>query len=156
MKWRRHLRDFSGAAGASFAATVADGLVYLALLWTLVESGTIRVGVAAALGAVLGGTVHYSLNRFVVFRRFHAPITRSAATYFPMSWLAAVFHGLFTEVFSGMVEPELAWFGSKGVIWVLWTYPMSRYVVFGGVGASDSGDETGPHDPRPGPDNRRR
>ena len=146
MKWRRHLLDFSGAAVASFTATASDGVVYLLLLWTLVDSGTLGVGVAAALGALVGGAVHYTLNRFWVFRRFHAPIAQSALKYFPMSWLAAVLHGFATEGFTQLVDPEVAWFCSKGIIWIAWTYPMSRFVVFGGLGsrgredASDDGE----------------
>ncbi|MFB6352078.1 MAG: GtrA family protein, partial [Bradymonadaceae bacterium] len=134
MKWRRHLLDFSGAAVASFSATVTDGIIYMILLWTLVDRGTLSVGVAAGCGAVVGGIVHYLLNRFWVFRRFHAPIAQSALTYFPMSWLAAVLHGLATEGFTQWVDPKLAWFCSKGIIWIAWTYPMSRFVVFGGIG----------------------
>jgi putative flippase GtrA len=144
MTWREHLSDIWGAAGASFIATASDALVYMVLLWTLVESGTISVGIAAGCGALFGGLVHYSLSRFVVFRRFQAPVFRSAATYFPMSWLAAVLHGFATGGFSGLIDPKLAWFCSKGLIWMFWTYPMSRYVVFGGVGASngDNGNES--------------
>lgn len=149
MTWREHLYDTWGAAGASFIATASDALLYMMLLWTLVESRTLSIGIAAGLGALIGGIVHYSLSRFVVFRRFQAPIFRSAATYFPMSWLAAVLHGFATEGFSGLIDPKLAWFCSKGVIWLFWTYPMSRYVVFGGVGAGNGQEGSESDDSRP-------
>jgi len=137
LTWRRHLLDFSGSAVASFVATASDGAIYMLLLWTQVERGVFGVGVAAAIAAVVGGIIHYALNRFWVFRRFHAPIAQSTLTYFPMSWLAAVLHGLATEGLTQLFDPKLAWFVSKGVIWVAWTYPMSRFVVFGGIGRRD-------------------
>lgn len=139
MTWRRHVLDFSGAAVASFAATASDGVLYLALLWTVVERGSLSVGVAAACAALVGGVIHYVLNRFWVFRRFQASIAQSTLTYFPMSWLAAVLHGFGTEGFTQFLDPKLAWFCSKGIIWIAWTYPMSRFVVFGGIGSR--GDE---------------
>ena len=145
MKWRRHLLDFTGAAGASFAATMTDGVIYVILLSTLVANDAIGIGVAAGCGALVGGTVHYVLNRFWVFRRFHAPVTQSALTYFPMSWLAAVLHGLATEMFAQWFDPKLAWFCSKGAIWIAWTYPMSRYVVFGGIGSRNAEEPSGDH-----------
>ena len=146
MTWRRHLLDFSGAAGASFAATATDGVVYVALLSTLVERDVLGIGVAAGCGALVGGAIHYVLNRFWVFRRFHAPVAQSALTYFPMSWLAALFHGLATEAFTLWFDPKLAWFCSKGVIWIAWTYPMSRYVVFGGFGSRSADEPSGNED----------
>ena len=143
--WQQHLRDFWGASAASFLATAADGLLYLALLWTLVEAQFFGIGVAAAVGAVVGGFIHYGLSRFWVFRRFQAPLVQSAATYFAMSWLAALIHGVLTQWLAAGFDPKLAWFLSKGIVWVGWTYPMSRWVVFGGIG---TGDRQPPEDSR--------
>mgnify|MGYP006304224973 CR=1 FL=1 len=137
--WLQHVRDFAGASLASFLATVADGLLYALLIWLFGAETPQQVGVAAAAGALLGGVIHYSLSRFWVFERFGAPVLRSAVTYFAMSWLAAAIHGVLTGWLSTRLGESWAWFGSKGVVWVLWTYPMSRYVVFGGLGADQSG-----------------
>lgn len=132
--WRTHLRDFWGASIASFLATATDGLIYLVLLWTLVAGDLFGIGVAAGLGALVGGFVHYGLSRWWVFRRFRAPLVQSAATYFAMSWLAALIHGLLTQWLAAGLDPKVAWFVSKGIVWIGWTYPMSRWVVFGGIG----------------------
>lgn len=133
--WRRTWRDVAGASGASALATTLDGLLYAILVATWVERGVVGVGVAAGLGAVLGGVVHWSLSRFWVFRRFEAPVARSAVGYFAMSWLAALFHGLLTQWGSARLGNAVAWFVSKGIVWVAWTYPASRYLIFGGVGS---------------------
>jgi hypothetical protein len=135
----QHLQDFAGASLASFLATVADGLLYALLIWLIGGDTPTDVGIAAALGALLGGVIHYSLSRFWVFERFDAPLARSAVTYFAMSWLAAAIHGVLTGWLSTLVGESWAWFGSKAVVWVFWTYPMSRYVVFGGLGADQDG-----------------
>lgn len=136
----RHVKDVVGSSVASFLATAVDGLLFAALtMWVFDGSGR-SVGGAAAIGAVAGGGVHYSLSRFWVFRRFGASLLRSAVIYFAMSWAAAAAHGLLTGWMSGRFGAGIAWFISKGLVWALWTYPMSRYVVFGGVGASE-GDE---------------
>lgn len=141
---KRHLLDLGGASLASVAATLIDALVYSILLWTLVRNGVFAVGVAAAIAALFGGAVHFVLNRFWVFGRFDAPLKQSAATYFVVSWLGALAHGTFTTILVGamgtVAGASVGWVISKGVIWLFWTYPLSRYVVFGGLGARDKKD----------------
>lgn len=135
---KRHLMDLSGSSVASAAATAVDGLIYVALVATLVESYSMTIGVAAATGAFVGGIVHYTLSRFWVFERFSASLMQSAVTYFTMSWLAAAAHGALTSYLVEALGPSIGWFASKGIVWFCWTYPLSRYVVFGGLGAADS------------------
>ncbi|QDG50907.1 hypothetical protein FIV42_09225 [Persicimonas caeni] len=136
--WKRHLLDLSGASVASATATAVDGIIYAVLLWTFVEWGDISVGMAAGLGAFVGGLIHYSMSRFWVFERFQAPLKQSAVAYFAMSWLAAAFHGTLTQSFVEYLGPSVGWFASKGLVWVFWIYPLSRYVVFGGLGANSA------------------
>ena len=136
--WKRHVRDLSGASVASAAATATDGVVYVFLSWTLVASGSLTVELAAGLGAVVGGVIHYALSRFWVFQRFGAPLKQSATAYFAMSWLAAAFHGVLTGQLVEILGPSLGWFASKGVIWLAWTFPVSRWIVFGGLGAEEA------------------
>lgn len=137
--WKRHILDLSGSSLASLAATAVDGIIYAILLWTLVDDASISVGMAAGIGAFIGGGVHYVLSRFWVFERFDAPLKQSAVTYFAMSWLAAAFHGTLTQMLVDSLGPSVGWMLSKGLVWLLWTYPLSRYVVFGGIGARSSG-----------------
>jgi hypothetical protein len=133
--------DVSGSSVASFVATASDGLVYAAFVHTLVAWGLLSVGVSAGLAAVVGGVIHYSMCRFWVFRRFDASLRWSALTYFAMSGSAAVGHGLLTEWLAGSVGAGWGWGASKGLIWILWTYPLSRYVVFGGLAGKDAEEE---------------
>ena len=130
MGLRRHLLDFSGLSLASVAATACDAAVYTVLLLTLVRTDILAVGPAAFLGALVGGFVHYGLCRFWVFRRFEASIASSLLLYLVMSWLAALGHGFLTHWLSIHVGVVVGWLISKCVLWVLWTYPLSRYVVF--------------------------
>lgn len=142
---KRHLRDLGGASLASGAATLVDALVYSILLWTFGRSGALSVGVAAAFAALFGGVVHFVLSRFWVFGRFEAPLKQSAVTYFVVSWLGALAHGAFTTILVGamgtVVGASVGWVISKGLIWLFWTYPLSRYVVFGGLGARHTKSE---------------
>jgi len=142
---KRHLLDLGGASLASVAATLIDALVYFVLLWTVVRNANVSVGMAAAGAALFGGVVHFVLSRFWVFGRFDAPLKQSAATYFIVSWLAALAHGGFTTLLVGVMGTvagaSLGWLISKGLIWLFWTYPLSRYVVFGGLGARNRKSE---------------
>jgi hypothetical protein len=135
-EWKQHLADFTGASAASFVATLFDGLVF----WLLVASGLFNfgvgqfwVGVAAFAAALIGGAIHYGLSRFWVFRRFAAPLVGSAVLYIGMSWSAAVLHGALTGWWSGFLGAGWAWFASKALLWLSWTYPLSRWLIFGGV-----------------------
>jgi putative flippase GtrA len=125
--------DLSGSSVASLVATAGDGIVYATLVHTLVAWQTLSLGLSAGLAAIIGGVIHYAMCRFWVFRRFRASFGWSAATYFAMSGLAAVGHGFLTAWLADYIGAGFGWGLSKGVIWVFWTYPASRYVVFGGM-----------------------
>lgn len=135
--WKRHLIDISGASAASLLATAADGAIYIVLLRTLVAAESISVGLAAGLAALVGGVVHFALNRYWVFARFDTSFKQSALSYFAVSWLAALFHGLLTAFWVSVLGQSMGqsggWAFSKLLIWLLWIYPMTRYVVFGGI-----------------------
>ena len=133
--------DVSGSTVASFVATASDGLVYAILIYTFVAWQMLSVGVSAGLAAMVGGVIHYSMCLFWVFRRFDASLHWSALTYFAMSGMAAVGHGFMTEWLAGALGAGYGWGLSKGIIWVVWTYPLSRYVVFGGLAGKQSDEE---------------
>jgi hypothetical protein len=139
--FRRHLLDVSGSSIASFVATAGDGLVYALLVQTLVAWQMLTLGWSAGLAAIVGGLMHYAMCRFWVFRRFDASFRWSAATYFLMSGLAAVGHGFLTEWLATFIGAGFGWGLSKGVIWVAWTYPASRYIVFGGMAGEEAKEE---------------
>lgn len=129
MSVRSHLADFSGVAIASFIATAADGTLFAALT----QGGGVYAGVAAFVAAVFGGAIHFSACRFVVFKRFEAPVQQSLPRYVLMSGAAAVIHSGFVTLLTGMATALVAWFISKGLVYVLWSYPLSRYFVFDGT-----------------------
>ncbi len=130
MGLRRHLLDFSGTSAASVVATTTDAVIYTVLLVTVVRSDILAIGYAAAIGAAIGGLVHYGLCRFWVFRRFQASIPASLAAYLAMSWMAAIGHGALTHWLAGSTGVVMSWLISKCVFWIFWTYPLSRFVVF--------------------------
>jgi putative flippase GtrA len=145
--FRRHLLDISGSTAASLAATGCDGIVYALLVHTLVGWKMLSLGVSAGLAAIVGGVIHYILCRFWVFRRFDASLRWSAVTYFVMSGLAAVGHGFLTEWLAGFIGAGFGWALSKAILWALWTYPASRYVVFGGMAGQQPDEEALDADP---------
>lgn len=128
----QHFRDFGGAAGASAVATAADGLLFAALIALGPLFGEYSVGISATFGAALGAVINYSLCRFLVFRRFDAPIVQSASLYIFMSVVAGVAQGIGTEVIASFYSAGIAWFATKAIIYVFFTYPFARYVVFRG------------------------
>ena len=130
MRLQQHVSDISGMLVASVLATASDAMVYAILILFVVSADVFTVGVAATVGAVVGGAIHYSLCRFWVFRRFGAPLPSSLALYLAMSWLAAAGHGMLTQWLSGYSDVVIGWLVSKSVFWILWTYPLSRFVVF--------------------------
>jgi hypothetical protein len=128
----REVRDVAESSVASALATGSDALVFAGLMTFLVPPLT--AGWSAGLAALVGGVIHFGLSRWWVFRRFDAPVPRAAVLYFAMSWAAAAGHGLLVGSLTAWLAPGWAWILSKGVLWVGWTYPMSRLVVFNGDG----------------------
>ena len=135
----REVRDVAESSVASAVATGSDALVFAGLMTLLVPPLT--AGWSAALAALVGGVIHFGLSRWWVFRRFDAPVARSAFLYFGMSWAAAAAHGLLVGYLTASLAPGWAWILSKGVLWVGWTYPMSRLVVFNAAGDGSGSDE---------------
>ena len=125
MSVKTHVLDFSGVAVASIVATALDGLVFAALLavgWTH--------GWAALVAAVFGGIVHYSACRLIVFRRFATPVAQSLPRYVAMSGSAALTHAGVVSMLGTLLAAGVAWGVSKALVYVAWTYPLSRYFVF--------------------------
>lgn len=131
VRWRQLFEDLSKTTIASIIATAADGVVF-ALLSHDVILGQLKwgVGVAAALAAIVGGIIHYSLCRSWVYGRFGASHRHALPRYVLMSGSAALLHGGLVQLLSGLMLDGLAWGASKVLIYLMWTFPLSRYVVF--------------------------
>lgn len=125
-----HLRDLSGTALASLIATGFDGLVF-ALAAALSGASSDRATAACvALGALVGGLTHFIICRRWVFQRFDAPLAQSAPRYALMSLSAGLLHTGLTTLLANLLLLQLAWGLSKLLVYLGWTYPLSRYVVF--------------------------
>ncbi|MFU8802174.1 MAG: GtrA family protein [Bradymonadaceae bacterium] len=131
-KPKRHLLDLSTASVASFFATAVDGILFAQLLvWARAYAMSDVIGIAAATAAMLGGVTHFILCRYWVFQRYDKPLRESIIAYLFMSGGAALAHGLTTHMLAIYGGATAAWFLSKAVIFIFWTYPVSRFVVFG-------------------------
>ncbi|MBA2661236.1 MAG: GtrA family protein [Bradymonadaceae bacterium] len=133
-KPKRHLLDLSTTAVASFLATAVDGILFAHLLSWTPPWGVYHVGAVAALAAMVGGLTHFLLCRFWVFQRYDKPLMSALAAYGLMSGGAALAHGLTTHAMALYAGVSAAWLFSKVAIFVIWTYPVSRFVVFGPLG----------------------
>jgi putative flippase GtrA len=123
----RFWMDFAGVAGASVIATAADGVVF----WAFSTFG-MRAGIAALLAAIVGGVIHFSLCRWGVFKRFNANVLQSAGRYVVMSGIAALLQAGIVEFLVADLGHGLAWGIGKVLIYMGWTFPLSRWIVFKG------------------------
>lgn len=125
-----HTTDISKTGIASVLATVVDGVIF-ALLMRLYAGTSLEIpGLWAAFGAIVGGATHYALCAFWVFRRFEHRPTRAIPSYIFVSGVAALGHGMFMQGLCFVVPQWWAWAISKVVLFLCWTYPLSRFVIF--------------------------
>ena len=129
----QQIRDLGGAAAASVAATALDGICFALLQWQGTFDGlpVHTTGVHAFMAAIIGGIAHYAMCRFWVFERFENSTAKSLALYAAMSLSAALLHSGFTASLAYVLPSQVSWIFSKIGLYLLWTYPLSRYVVFG-------------------------
>ena len=122
-----HLKDISGMSIASGLATLMD-LVVFTMMVRLVES---HLALATALAAFVGAIVHFSLCKFWVFGRFNRSFKTSAWRYVFVSGSALIAHTVITTSLAAFISAEFAWAASKGIVFLCWIYPLSRFFVFG-------------------------
>ncbi|HKQ69659.1 MAG TPA: phosphatase PAP2 family protein [Polyangiaceae bacterium] len=117
------------AALSSFLATAVDGLVYQVVL-----SFTLGLyGGAAFAGALMGAATNYTLNRVWTFRGPLCPVVRQSLEYaasaaFTFAGLRALLWVLVERV---GVDPRIAWLPAKVLAFLVISYPLQRWVVFG-------------------------
>ncbi|MBN1945830.1 MAG: GtrA family protein [Bradymonadales bacterium] len=127
-----HIRYLGGFGLASILATVAD----LILFSTLVRNTGIPLPFDAALGAILGAIIHFTLCRQWVFAGHKRQLLQSASRYILISGVVMVIHSSLTTFLAVFIDPEVGWLISKISCFLLVTYPASRYLVFGRVSRS--------------------
>lgn len=113
---------------SSGAATLSDGLVYQLLLFVVPT----HYGVVAALGAVAGAVVNFSINRRYTFAESAGRAAPQALRYAVVSLATFVSLRL---LLLGSVEglgwsPRVAWLPAKLLAFALVSYPAQRLWVF--------------------------
>jgi putative flippase GtrA len=127
------MRLFARATATGAIATVVDLAVYETILWLGNNAGRLYVA-AAILGAVTGAATNFLLSRTWAFRRTERPIHTQAALYALGSFLTYLGLQASLAVLVELlhVDARLAVFPAKVVAYLGVSYPMSRFVVFGG------------------------
>lgn len=123
MPWGVRLLIPSALAG--IVATAVDAGAFWVLLRTVAGAGTAAIG-----GAALGGVVGYLLQRRWVFASGDRP-AGEVARYALVSGSSALVHGALVAILSGALPSAgLAWALSRIAVFVGWTFPGFRWVVF--------------------------
>ena len=130
----RELWVVTKASLSSLAATLADGLVYQLLLFVSVA----HYGLIAALGAVAGAIVNFSINRYYTFALHTERVWPQALRYAAVSLLTFIaLRGLLWVSIERLAwSPRVAWLPAKLLAFALVSYPLQRLWVFGGKARS--------------------
>lgn len=124
----REMGTLFRASLSSGVATAMDGIAYQMLLLFFTGS----YGVAAFVGALLGGVTNFGINRRWVFETTSKRL-RSQAFEYALTCLVTyaalqTFLFIFVEVFQTGVHA--AWVPAKILAWLLVSYPVQRFLVF--------------------------
>ncbi len=130
-RWRRRTREVGTLFRASISsglATAMDGVAYQVLLLFFTGS----YGVAAFVGALIGGVTNFGINRRWVFgtssKRLRSQAIEYALTCLVTYAALQTFLFVFVEVFRMGVHG--AWVPAKILAWLLVSYPVQRFLVF--------------------------
>jgi putative flippase GtrA len=123
-----HLPVVAKAALSSGAATLADGLVYQALLFALPR----HYGFVAAAGAVAGAIVNFLINRHYTFAQAAERAWPQAVRYAVVSLATFFVLRLFLAIsVEGLGwSARIAWLPAKLAAFLLVSYPAQRCWVF--------------------------
>ena len=125
------MKNFRQLATAGVGGAVGTGLD-IAVLVLLVEHGT-RVPVAAFFGATAGAVVNFAINKYVAFR----DRSRINAAQLARFGLVTVATAILMAVAMQLVAVDLgvpyllAKLICAATVFVVWTYPAQRRLVFG-------------------------
>lgn len=126
---------------ASVVATVADFAIVMALVRAIPWFKDSE-GFATAVGCVAGGVVNFILNRVVTFRS-KDKVAPQALRYFGVSLCSMVWNSLGVSLCLSMAESAgiatgdgalsltVAWWCVRGLVFLLWNYPLHSMYVFG-------------------------
>jgi len=130
----KNLRELATAGANGVAATAVD----MGTLVLLVGRFHVAVALAAFLACCAGAVVNFMLNKFVAFR------DRSRITWWQVArfGLVAVAAAMLTAACMELVSVKLgvpvplAKAICAAVVFVAWTYPAQRRLVFAPIGAT--------------------
>lgn len=116
------------AAISSGAATIADGVVYQLVLFAVPA----QYGLVAALGAVAGAAVNFSINRHFTFAQSAQRAWPQAVRYALVSLITFLsLRVLLAISVEGLGwSPRIAWLPAKLLAFALVSYPAQRLWVF--------------------------
>ncbi|MDR0966835.1 MAG: GtrA family protein, partial [Myxococcales bacterium] len=116
---------------AAVIATGADFLLVLALV-EMLPAFKSSPGFATALGCLMGGIINFLLNRIVTFRSKDAPLPQ-IGRYFGVSVCSMLLNagGVALMVSLPNLDYRIAWWIVRGLVFVLWNYPLHSLYVFG-------------------------
>lgn len=122
---RRSILFLSAAAAAA-----ATGIDYLAVV-AMVEFAALPPMLATLLGALLGGTSNFALNRAITFRS-DRPLVGQAGRYAWVSGSSALLNAAGVALFAlhPAIGYRLAWWIVRGAVWLTWNLPLQRDFVF--------------------------
>ncbi|MBI5548726.1 MAG: GtrA family protein [Deltaproteobacteria bacterium] len=129
------MRLFARASFCGFIGTFAEACTYYVVLWVGSNSEGLY-GFASLLGALGGAITNFLLNRYWAFRRTERPIATQAMLYAGASAATylAVLGGLALLVEIFRVPQGWAYPPAKMIAWLGVSYPLARFIVFGGGG----------------------
>lgn len=122
------VRPVIKASISSLAATVADGVVYQALLFVWLG----RYGVAAAVGAVAGAITNFVINRQWTFAATGQNALLQAFRYANVSLLTFFcLRGLLWLLIEVLgVDMRIAWLPAKLLAFLMVSFPLQKWWVF--------------------------
>ncbi|KAL0235232.1 hypothetical protein GEMRC1_001814 [Eukaryota sp. GEM-RC1] len=129
---KAHLRcilsDLGRTTASSVAATALDALIF-----SIMHYFTGSIPPSALLGSLLGGAFQYMCCSKYVYNRFSVSRLYSVFFFFFLCWSGATIHMFLTVFLAQYIETYIAWPISRITIFLLYTFPLSRFIVFGGA-----------------------
>jgi len=115
-----------GVVSAVLATAFDYGIVL-----QLVRGLGLSPALATAIGAAAGGFLNFHLNRVITFRASGAQLPQ-AARYTVVSGMSALLNagGVAVLTMNPLPDFRVAWWIARGVVFLLWNFPLQRIYVF--------------------------
>jgi putative flippase GtrA len=135
MAKRTHKRLIVQTAVTSVITAGAEYLVYIAMFALLAEldvSTGQRAAISSVMGSIVGILVNFLLNRFWVFHDAGGRIFPQFLRYLVVTGIGIGAGVLLLSVLIDFVgiDHRIAWCVSNIFVFLVWTYPTNRYLVF--------------------------